>query len=294
MGSTRLPGKVVADVGGRPMLGLMLARLRGAPVDALVVATSDAAADDAVVAVAEAAGVPVVRGPEADVLGRFQIALDAFPADAVVRLTADCPLADEDVVAAALDRHQVTAADYTSNTLVRTFPDGLDTEVVSAAALREAGAEAVDPVEREHVTPFVYRRPERYRLAAFTSGEQLGEERWTVDTADDLDRLRLIVSRLDDPVRAGWRDVLAVAGRRPPAPREALTLEPDVNAEDPGRRAWVAFRDGREVGRVAVAVRDGIGSVTTDVPSRDRKDVLALLGSALMADAQVRHHDLGD
>ena len=97
---------------------------------------------------------------------------------------------------------------------MRTFPDGLDVEVMTATALREAGDEAVEPYEREHVTPFIYRRMERYRVATFESGENLGAERWTLDTTADLERLRTIVAKLDDPVTAGWRDVLAVAGRQ--------------------------------------------------------------------------------
>ncbi|HMQ24518.1 MAG TPA: glycosyltransferase family protein, partial [Acidimicrobiales bacterium] len=212
MGSTRLPGKVLADLGGRPVLQLMLERLTRAHVDRLVVATSNRPGDDPVADLAEALGVPVVRGSEADVLGRFLLALDRFPADDVVRLTADCPLIDPLVVDAAIGLHRRTGADYTSNTLERTFPDGLDVEVVRTEALRVAAAEAERADEREHVTPFVYHRPERFVLASLETGEQLGHERWTLDTADDLDRLRAVVAGLDDPVAAGWHDVLAVAG----------------------------------------------------------------------------------
>src|SRR5204862_6675946 len=136
----------------------------------------------------ESVGVPVVRGEEADVLSRFALALDTHPADTIVRLTADCPLADPAIVADALALHDRAGAAYTSNSLVRTFPDGLDVEVIAATALRDAHAEAADPLEREHVTPFVYRRPERYRLRALRTPELLGDERWTVDTAADLER----------------------------------------------------------------------------------------------------------
>jgi spore coat polysaccharide biosynthesis protein SpsF len=212
MGSTRLPGKVLADLGGRPVLAFMLARLAGLDVDNLLVATSVAQADDAVEDLATGMGVPVVRGSEQDVLARFAMVLDSFPATDVVRLTADCPLMDPALVVEALARHGQAGADYTSNTLVRTFPDGLDVEVVTAAALLEAARESTDPAEREHVTSFVYRRPERYRLTSFESGEDLGAERWTLDTAADLERLRAIVDRLADPVTAGWRDIVAIAG----------------------------------------------------------------------------------
>lgn len=224
MGSSRLPGKVLADLGGRPVLQLMLERLRPADVDRVVVATSDRGIDDPVAELATQLGIDVVRGPEADVLARFAIALDRFPADDVVRLTADCPLTDPALVDAALDLHRSTGADYTSNSLERTYPDGLDVEVVRTSALRAAVAEANEPEEREHVMPFVYHRPDRFRLASLETAEWLGHERWTLDTADDLDRLRSIVDGLPDPVAAAWHEVLAVAGviagppRRWPAP----------------------------------------------------------------------------
>jgi spore coat polysaccharide biosynthesis protein SpsF len=210
MGSTRLPGKVLALLGSRPALALMLDRLAGLDVDHLVVAASDSRADDAVEELAAGKGVAVIRGPEDDVLARFGLVLDAFPTTDVVRLTADCPLMDPTLVMTGIEVHRHAGADYTSNTMVRTFPDGLDVEVVRAAALREAAQEAVDPDEREHVTPFVYRRVDRYRVATFESGADLGAERWTLDTAADLERLRAIVDKLDDPVTATWRDVLAV------------------------------------------------------------------------------------
>src|SRR5205085_942779 len=129
-----------------------------------------------------------------------------------------------------------------------------------------AGAEATDPEEREHVTPFVYRRPERYRLAAFLSGGLWAEERWTLDTLEDLERLRDIVSKLDDPVGAGWRDVLAVAGeshRRPPG---SILLRPDVDpaGADPGNRTWLVVRGSEPVGSVQVTVRAGVGSVRAE------------------------------
>ena len=226
MGSSRLPGKVLADLGGRPVLQLMLERLARAHVDQLVVATSDLPGDDPVAALAGRCGVAVVRGPEADVLARFALALDRYPADDVVRLTADCPLVDPVIVDSALGLHRRCRADYTSNSLERTFPDGLDVEVVRAEALRTAAAEATRPDDREHVTPFLHHHPDRFTLASLETAEQLGHERWTLDTPADLERLRTIVDRLVDPVAAGWHEVLAVAGvidgppRRIPAPSD--------------------------------------------------------------------------
>jgi spore coat polysaccharide biosynthesis protein SpsF len=306
-GSTRLPGKVLSDLGGRPMLGFMLERLRNLPVDALVVATSTLDRDDPVCDIAASVDIPTVRGAEADVLARFADVLERHPADTVVRLTGDCPLIDPDVVIATLTLHKERTADYTSNVLPRTFPRGLDVEVVAASALLSAAEEAHDPAEREHVTPFVYRRPERFRLANLRSGESLGNESWTVDTAADLEFVRDVVNRLDDGASAGWRDVLAVAGRHSlPSPGE-LYLQPATlddsaallrwrNEDDavrfsqsgraieeqehiiwltaaldsPQSRIWIGEVDGRGVGSVRIAVTAAVGTVSVVVDPDER------------------------
>jgi spore coat polysaccharide biosynthesis protein SpsF len=310
MGSTRLPGKVLMDLGGRPALELMLERLSpalGEGLDRLVVATSTLPNDDPVAETAEQAGFDVVRGSEGDVLARFVSALDVYPADTVVRLTADCPLADPEIVIRALDVHGAAAADYTSNTLVRTFPDGLDVEVVAAHALRAAGAEAKDPVEREHVTPFVYRRPERFVLRAFRSGADLGDERWTVDTPHDLDDIRQVIARVESPTNASWRDVLAVTGvrRRPAAGQlwlrpydtrdqahlaELGRTAPQVQVghpDDVAWRTWTAEVDAIPRGWIGVAVRDGVGRLRWSLPDADLVPVRHLLADRLSADCQV-------
>jgi spore coat polysaccharide biosynthesis protein SpsF len=284
MGSTRLPGKVLADLDGVPMLRFMLDRLDRAPVDALVVATSTDERDDGVAEVAAAAGVDVVRGSEADVLGRFEAAMDRHPSRTIVRLTADCPFADPDVVATAIATHRSSAADYTSNTLVRTFPDGLDVEVVEATALRAAIAEARSPDEREHVTPFVYRRPERFALAAFVSESYLGDERWTVDTLDDLEFLRNLVQGLGRR-DFSWRDVVPLAAaRRPQADRHRLLPAADST---PATRRWVLLDGADAVGRVELQVTSGRGEAALAVPDGLEADAERLLRDRLRADAQV-------
>ncbi|MEY2478467.1 MAG: spore coat polysaccharide biosynthesis protein SpsF [Actinomycetota bacterium] len=209
MGSTRLPGKVLADLAGRPLLAFLLERLAALPWKR-VVATSELDRDDAVAAAAAEAGVAVVRGPEEDVLTRFAMAIDAYEPDLVVRLTADCPLSDPALVRAAVEQQRTAGADYVSNTVVRTFPDGLDVEVVRASVLRQAALEATDGFEREHVTPFVYRHPERFSHEVLRNDVDLSAERWTVDTAEDLEFVRSVVDRLGSS-SFGWRDVLAIA-----------------------------------------------------------------------------------
>ncbi|MBI1199486.1 MAG: NTP transferase domain-containing protein [Phenylobacterium sp.] len=199
MTSTRLPGKVMAPVLGEPMIGRQLERLgRAARLDRIVIATSREASDDPLASYCEGLGLTVFRGELADVLGRFLGALDLFPqAQTVVRLTADCPLADPAVIDATIARHEEAGADYTSNTpAVRTYPHGLDTEVMRRETLEAAGREATDPYEREHVTPFIYRRPERFRIASLSREPSLAHLRWTVDLPEDLDFVRDVYARL--------------------------------------------------------------------------------------------------
>lgn len=306
MGSSRLPGKVLAPIAGRPMLQFMLERLATLNLAHLVVATSVEARDDPVADVAATAGASVVRGSEHDVLDRFRAALAAYPAATVVRLTGDCPLIDPSVVAAAIALHHERDVDYTSNVLPRTFPKGLDVEVVRSDALLTAASEAVDPPEREHVTPFIYRRPERFRLANLWCPEDLGDERWTVDTVDDLEVLRNMVHTAG-PTLLGWREVLGAVGRRHhSAPGElylrparcgdeALLLrwrnDPDAvrfsgsrapvdrgehaswlaaRLTDPATRIWIGMIDGRPVGFVRVDVRNGVGDISIAVDRTER------------------------
>jgi spore coat polysaccharide biosynthesis protein SpsF len=296
-GSTRLPNKVLADLGGRPMLEFMLDRLADLRVDDLVVATSTLTRDDVVADIARGAGRSVVRGSESDVLDRFADALAAHPADHVVRLTADCPLIDPVLVEAVVARHLDRGADYTSNVFPRTFPRGLDCEVMTGPALRTAHTDAVDALEREHVTPFFYRRPERFVLANLRNDAPLGHERWTVDTVDDLAFVREIVNTMNDDL-FGWREAWSAVGPRSFVDPDAVRLVPagrensafflacrnDVDAvqhsrsrrpigreeharwfaakiDDPGVRLRVGVLRGDSVGTVRVDVRAGVGDV---------------------------------
>lgn len=325
-GSTRLPGKVLADLDGVPLLRYMLERLAGLPVDTLVVATSDLPQDDPVQDLAATAGASVVRGPERDVLARFALALDTHPADTVVRLTADCPLVDPQVVmsvVALLDQ-----ADYACNVLPRTFPRGLDVEAFTGNALQIAHAEATDPIEREHVTPFLYRRPERFQLVNLRSGLALGRESWTVDTASDLEFVRTVAATMGRR-DFGWRDVLDTVGTRvTPAPGE-VWLRPAENGDaervlawrndpasvatsetgtavdetdhlawfarrlaDPGTKLWIGELDGAPVGMVRIDVRSGEGTVSVAVDPDRRGEGIGtrLLGAMitnLAGDCQV-------
>ncbi|HXA38717.1 MAG TPA: glycosyltransferase family protein [Phenylobacterium sp.] len=199
MTSSRLPGKVMAPVLGEPMIGRQVERLRRARrIDKLMVATSTDPSDDPLAAYCEGLGLEVFRGALEDVLDRYRAALARHPAaSAVVRLTADCPLTDPDLIDQVIQHHIDVGADYTSNTLgTRTYPHGLDTEVIKPGALLEAAERARDPYEREHVTPYVYRRPETYRLAGVARHESLAALRWTVDVPPDLAFVREVYAKL--------------------------------------------------------------------------------------------------
>lgn len=282
MGSARLPGKVLAELAGMPALALQLHRLRRGGLD-VAVATSDAAADDAVAALALSLAVPVVRGPEHDVLARYRLAAEASPdADPVVRLTADCPLSDPELVRRALGVHQQTGADHTSNVLARTFPDGFDVEVVSRKALLTAGSEAAEPDEREHVTPYLLRHPERFTLASFCSGVRAGLLRLTLDTADDLAVLRAAVSRTPDPVTARWDDFVEV----PPAPL-GISVWPRCEEGVLRERRFAVLRDGAEVGSASVAVEAGTGHLDIAAPAEATAEARSWVERWLRMDTQV-------
>jgi spore coat polysaccharide biosynthesis protein SpsF len=228
MSSTRLPGKVLMPLAGAPMILRQVERVaRSAKIDRLTVATSDDATDDPLARILEDAGVPCFRGSLDDVLGRYIGALDAFgPAQHLVRLTGDCPLADPQLIDAVVVRHLETGADYTANTWGRrTFPKGLDADVVKSAVLREAAAEATDPYDREHVLPFIYTRPQRFRLEGLSQDANEGEVRWTVDLPDDYQFVAAVYDGLypadpgfeSDAVRAFVRsrpDLARLGGER--------------------------------------------------------------------------------
>lgn len=199
MTSTRLPGKVLMPIGGRPMLALMLERLERARTPSIrVVATTANTADDPIDTLARAHGWSVVRGPEEDVLERYRMAADAFNADVVVRVTSDCPLIDPEILDGVVSRVLGGGCDYASNTLRRTYPRGLDVEAVTRSAIDAAATEAGDPAEREHVTPYIYGHPERFRLCGVEATVDLSEHRWTVDTNADLELIRRLYGALWD------------------------------------------------------------------------------------------------
>jgi spore coat polysaccharide biosynthesis protein SpsF len=218
MSSTRLPGKVMADVAGAPMILRQIERLRRSRrLDRILVATSTDPSDDGLAAMLDLHGVPVHRGPLDDVLARYEGALKAHPTEILARLTADCPLADPEVIDAVVDLLISRGLDYAANTPARrTYPKGLDVEVMRAAALLQAAREANAPYEREHVTPYLYRHPELFAQAFVSQAADEGEVRWTVDRPDDLEFVRQVYGALYPGKPAfGSEEVRAFVRSRP-------------------------------------------------------------------------------
>jgi spore coat polysaccharide biosynthesis protein SpsF len=217
MSSTRLPGKTLMDLGGKPVVDHVIARARRAKLaDDLFVATTIDPSDDVLAQHLEAAGVSYVRGSLDDVLARYVQAAEASRADTIVRITCDCPLIDPDVIDGNIAAFRTSPeVDYCSNTLRRTYPIGMDNEVFSREALERAHPEAVQPHEREHVTPYLYQHPELFRLRNVEAPEWATwpELRLTVDEAADLDMLGILLAKT--PQGATLSEVLATLKANP-------------------------------------------------------------------------------
>jgi len=215
-GSTRLPGKVLLPLLGRPMLSQVMRRVaRARLVDEELVATTELASDDPIVELGRREGWRVVRGSEMDLLARYLDAAHAVGADEIVRITSDCPLIDPVLIDDVIAAFRRDGSDYASNTLEpRTYPRGLDVEVVSLAVLEAAGRDDTDPATREHATLFVRRHPERFRQTRVASPADHSALRWTVDTTEDYELVRRICEAAgrDD---FGWLDALAIVQANP-------------------------------------------------------------------------------
>ena len=198
-GSTRLPGKVLKDILGKPMLWHMLNRLRlSTKIDNIVLAIPDSKQNDRLEDFAKGFNLHHFRGSEEDVLSRYYGAATNFRADVIVRLTSDCPLIDPRVTDKVIEEHLNSNADYTSNGIKSTFPRGLDTEVFNFEVLKRAHKEAERDYEREHVTPYIHQHPKLFKLKSVEACGNLRRPdlRLTVDTGEDLRLIREIFKRL--------------------------------------------------------------------------------------------------
>jgi len=218
VGSSRLPGKALLDIAGRPMVAHVVDRALAIDgVDGVVLATTVAPADDALADFARRYDIPCTRGSEDDVLDRFHQAVGEHPADVIVRVTADCPLLDPRVSGCVLAEYlrRVGDVDYVSNVHPPTYPDGLDTEVVSREALERAWRDADRPSDREHVTSYIWHNASTFRLGNVATEPSRAHLRWTVDELADLEFVRAVYARLDAGSRFGMDEVLDLLSAEP-------------------------------------------------------------------------------
>jgi len=199
MTSTRLPGKILKTVLGKPLLEYQIERLRRVQyADSIIIATTLNETDQPIIDFCNAMDIPFFRGSEEDVLSRYFYAAEKYKADTVVRITSDCPLIDPGVIDKVVQcfTGNYPQFDYVSNTQTRSYPRGMDTEVFSARILKEIFYEAKDQSDREHVTGFIYRNTNKYRSANVSHLENYSAYRLTVDTAEDFELIRRIIECL--------------------------------------------------------------------------------------------------
>lgn len=195
MGSTRLPGKVMLDLCGKTVLERVVERVRKVKnIDEIVIATTTKKDDDIIVNKALKCNVKIFRGSEDDVLSRYYFAAKKYNADVIVRITSDCPLIDPAVTESVIDYYlkNVYKFDYVSNTLERTYPRGLDTEVFSFKSLEKAFAEAILERDREHVTTYIWKNPDVFKLGCYKNDKDYSHLRWTLDTSEDYELIKRI------------------------------------------------------------------------------------------------------
>ncbi len=228
MTSSRLPGKILLPILGKPTLELLIERLsRVRQIDQIVVATTSNRSDDIVEELTHHLGVGCYRGSEDDVLDRVLKAAQSYTADNIVEITGDCPLIDPDVIDHLIDIYLHNSYDYVSNTLKMTYPNGLDAQVFSVKTLAEVNRLTRDPTDHEHVSLYIYEHPERYSLYNLESGlpEKYWNMRLTVDTLEDFELIRTIYEELypHNPAFA-LQDIISLLERKP----ELITINKHI------------------------------------------------------------------
>ncbi len=219
MGSTRLPGKILKKVLDKTLLEYQIERVKRAKtIDEIIIATTTKESDDQIVQLCQQLSIPYYRGSEEDVLSRYYEAATEFNVDVIVRLTSDCPIIDPVVIDCVINEYlsRYPDVDYVSNTLERTYPRGMDTEVFSYQALKIAHLNATEHACREHVTPYIYWNPELFKLGNVVYHQNLSNHRWTVDTPEDFELIKRIIGNLylNKPL-FGMADIVELLNHHP-------------------------------------------------------------------------------
>ncbi|ULT56476.1 glycosyltransferase family protein [Neobacillus drentensis] len=199
MGSTRLPGKIMKKVLGKPLLEYQIEQVkRSRLIHQIVIATTTKEHEQPIIDLCTQLSVDYYRGSEDDVLSRYFETANHYKGEVIVRLTSDCPLLDPETIDKIISKYleNPNKYDYVSNTLDRTYPRGFDVEVFSMGALEQAYNEAANAAEREHVTPYIYLHPNKFKAANVKHRNDLSSYRLTVDTEADLDVITLVITDL--------------------------------------------------------------------------------------------------
>ena len=200
MGSTRLPGKIMKEVNGKPLLLYQLERVKKSKlIDKIVIATTTTKKDDLIINFCEQYNVDCYRGSEEDVLARYYEASQQFGGEVIVRLTSDCPIIDPSIIDKTIKYYidNLPYYDYVSNTIERTYPRGMDVEVFSIKALRKAFLESKLKADREHVTAYMYSNAYKFNIGSVSNNLDLSKHRWTVDTIEDFKLIETILHNLN-------------------------------------------------------------------------------------------------
>jgi spore coat polysaccharide biosynthesis protein SpsF len=218
MGSSRLPGKLILDLAGKPMLVRDVERIqRAKKIDEIVISTTTNSKDDKIISLCREYGWNFFRGSENDVLDRYYQTAREYNAKNVVRITSDCPLIEPVIIDRIIEKFLVLKPniDYVSNVFpLRTFPRGLDTEVIGISALERCWIEDTNPAYREHVTPYIHHNPEKFSISEVNNERDLSSMRWTVDTQEDYDFVNRIYHHFSES-RFSWTDVLDLLQKHP-------------------------------------------------------------------------------
>ncbi len=219
MGSTRLPGKIMKNISGQPLLWHVVDRLKRCnSLDEIIIATTTNEKDNVIDDFANNNHVKCYRGSEEDVLGRYLDAAKKFDIGQIVRITSDCPLIDPGTVDILIEEHKNKEADYSSNTMERTYPRGLDTEVFSTELLEVVDKEANETFQREHVTPYLYQNPDKFNLNNHTAKEEFHrpEFRLCVDTPEDFELIKIVYEHFYNPPNiVNIEDVIGLLDKEP-------------------------------------------------------------------------------
>ena len=239
MGSTRLPGKVLKEAGGKSLIEILFSRLaRSKKIDKIILATSESEDNDSLEEEVKKLGFEVFRGSENDVLGRFYQAARKHAPEVVVRITGDCPLIDPMLVDEVIKLYQEKNVDYASNTEPPTYPDGLDTEVFSFGTLEMAHQQANKPFDREHVTP-IMRTEKQFQRASYSNDIDLSAERWTVDDPEDFEVIKNVIDHFAPDLSFSWRDVLDLLQSHPEYFEANRDIKRNEGAEmGTGQKLW--------------------------------------------------------